>query len=349
MRRPNGTGSIIKLSGNRRLPYAVRIPARDRYGRVQQKYLSYHKTSLEAQQALDQYNTDRAASAVPAPDKLSMTLQDVYNNWSSREFKRAGAASVRSRKASWKRLSALKDYKMRAITVDHLQEIIDEDEETGASQSKINNDRGLMIALYKYAMERDIVTKDCSKYVKTPQVGPKYTKGVISDTQLKQLERLAADGFPWADTVLMLCYTGFRITEFLTLTPFSYHADECFLQGGIKTDAGRDRIIPVHPKILPYLEHRLSMRGETIICDGTGKALEYKWYKEKAFSGVAIAIGLPQATPHWCRHTFSTRLHAAGVGALEQKRLLGHADSSVTDHYTHTDIRILSEAILKLA
>lgn len=238
---------------------------------------------------------------------------------------------------------------MRAITVDHLQEIIDEDEACGASQSKINNDKGLMIALYKYAMERDIVTKDYSKYVKIPQVGPKYFKGVLSDPQLKQLEQMAQSGFLWADTVLMLCYTGFRITEFLTLTPFSYHADEHYLQGGIKTDAGRNRLVPVHSKIAPYLESWLAKHGETIICDDNGKPLDYKWYKEKAFAAVVAELGLPEATPHWCRHTFSTRLHAAGVAELEQKRLLGHADKDVTEHYTHTDITQLAKAIQKLA
>ena len=53
---------------------------------------------------------------------------------------------------------------------------------------------------------------------------------------MKKLEQLAADGFPWADTVLMLCYTGFRITEFLTLTRFSYDVTGNYLRGGIKTD-----------------------------------------------------------------------------------------------------------------
>lgn len=349
MRRANGTGSIVKLDGNRRKPYAVRIPARDKYGRVRQQYLSYHRTSPEAQAALDAYNAGRAAYSVPEPNALSVTLQEVYDLWSAREYQRAGAASVRSRKASWKRLSVLKDHKMRSITVDHLQEIIDEDEEAGASQSKINNDKGLMIALYKYAMERDIVTKDCSKYVRVPLVGPKYVKGVISDPQLKQLEQMAQAGFPWADTVLMLCYTGFRITEFLTLTPFSYHPEEQYLQGGIKTDAGRNRPVPIHPKIEPYLDNWLKRHGETIICDDSGKQLDYKWYKSKAFATVVAELGLPEATPHWCRHTFSTRLNVAGVAELEQKRLLGHANKDVTEHYTHTDIAQLTKAILKLA
>lgn len=85
MRRANGTGSIVKLSGNRRNPYAVRIPARDKYGRIRQRYLSYHRTSPEAQAALDAYNAGRAAYAVPEPDALSVTLQEVYDLWSARD------------------------------------------------------------------------------------------------------------------------------------------------------------------------------------------------------------------------------------------------------------------------
>ena len=56
-----------------------------------------------------------------------------------------------------------------------------------------------------------------------------------------------------------------------------------------------------------------------------------------------------QATPHWCRHTFATRLHAAGAQELEQKRLLGHANKDVTEHYTHTDLEQLRAAIRLLA
>ena len=51
MRRPNGTGTITKMSGARRKPYAVRVPARDRKGRVVQKYLSYHATMRDAMEA----------------------------------------------------------------------------------------------------------------------------------------------------------------------------------------------------------------------------------------------------------------------------------------------------------
>ena len=61
------------------------------------------------------------------------------------------------------------------------------------------------------------------------------------------------------------------------------------------------------------------------------------------------AIDCPQATPHWCRHTFASRLHAAGAEELAKKRLLGHSDRDITEHYTHTDIEQLKAAIQLLA
>ena len=78
MRRPNGYGTVTKLSGTRRCPYAVRVPCINRRGHVQQKYLSYHATAGEAQRALDEYTRQAAGGLAPPPDKLSVTLADVY-------------------------------------------------------------------------------------------------------------------------------------------------------------------------------------------------------------------------------------------------------------------------------
>ena len=104
---------------------------------------------------------------------------------------------------------------MREITLDELQAVVDRDEKAGLSKSSIQNDKSLMKALFRFAMERDIVMKDYSEFVELPSVGAKHEKGAFTDIQLKQIENLAAEGFPYADSVLMLCYTGFRITEII--------------------------------------------------------------------------------------------------------------------------------------
>ncbi len=344
MKRANGTGSIIDLGPNRRRRYAVRVSYQERPGLWKQRYLSYHRTAREAQEALEAH-----LRAGTQPAALATTWGDVYAQWAEKKYRRANPASIASYRASWGRLRALEGREMCRVTIDDLQRIIDQDEAARLSQSSINNDKLLMKALFKHAMERDIVVKDYSAFVEMPNVGTKQERGAFSDLQMQHLEELVRQGFPWADTVLMLCYTGFRISEFLGLTRASYHPEQGgYLQGGLKTDAGRDRIVPVHPKISPYLATWLAREGDTIICNEHGKKLNADRYR-KLFSEVAAALGIPQATPHWCRHTAASRMKMAGMDELAIRRILGHANKDITEHYTHVDIGFLAAEIQKLS
>lgn len=342
MRRANGTGSIVNLGPNRRRRYAVRVSYLERPGLWRQKYLSYHRTAREAQDALDKY-----LAANKAPQVLAATWGEVYEQWSAKKYQRAGAASVNGYKASWGRLSALEHKPMLNVTIDDLQAIIDEDERKGMSKSSIYNDKMLMKAMYKYALEREIVSRDLSAFVELPSVGVKVEKGALSEAHIDALRGLAEGGFPYADTALILCYTGFRVSELLALTPSSYHPEGQYLQGGMKTAAGRDRIVPIHPAIRSYIEAWLAKGGERIICGENGKGIVARTYRNH-FSHVAEKIGVPQATPHWCRHTAASRMKLYGVDDLAIKRILGHADANVTEHYTHVDIDFLSREIRKV-
>lgn len=351
MKRANGTGSIVKLSGNRRRPYAVRISGRNEYGHVIQKTLSYHEKVSDAQRALEEYRQKKESGTAPAVDKLDITVGEIFEAWKAREYRKLKPASINSHNAAWnKRVSRFAGRKMRSMTLDEWQAILDEDEDAGLSQSSINNDAILIKALYAYSMERDIVGKDYSKYLDIPSVGAKRPRDALTDIQVTKLEKLAEAGVPWADTALMLCYTGFRVSEFLSLTRFSYHPEAGgYLQGGLKTDAGKNRIVPVHPKIRRYLSAWLEKGGETIICDDCGKPIPVAKYREY-FQGLMARIGAPDATPHWCRHTFATRLHRVSTDPLTVKWLLGHSTKSdITAHYTHETIEVLQAAIRLLA
>ena len=77
MRRANGTGSVVKLSGNRRRPYLVKISTRDKDGYVRQVALSYHAKLQEAQEALEAYNRKATAGQAPRADMLSWTVGQV--------------------------------------------------------------------------------------------------------------------------------------------------------------------------------------------------------------------------------------------------------------------------------
>lgn len=342
MRRANGTGSIVKLSGNRRRPYLVKISARDKDGYVRQVALSYHAKLQEAQEALEEYNRKAAAGQTPSADMLSWTVEQVYTAWSEREYPRSGKSSVASHKASWnQRVSRYAARKMRSVTLDEWQAILDEGEDEGRSQSSINNDAILIRALHAYAMKRDIIGKDYSRYLDIPTVDIKVKKGALNDLQLAKLEELARAGFPGASEAMVLCYTGLRISEFLSLTPFAYRSEDGgYLQCGVKSAAGRDRIIPIHPKISAYVQQWLSAE----------KGMSSDRYRISVFTPVVEQLGIPEATPHWCRHTFATLLSRSGVDEIKVKLLLGHSlKGNVTATYIHPTPADLAKEVKKLA
>ena len=347
MKRANGTGSIVRLSGRRRRPWAVRISCRGEDGRTVQRLISYHARASDAQDALEDYNRRTPRGIGPVSD---MTVEQVFNGWSSREYRKLNKGSIASHNAAWrKRVSRFAGRKMRSVTLDEWQSILDEDERAGLCRSVIMNDAILIKALNRYAMERDIIAKDYSAYLDIPQAEVKCPRGALTEPQLRKLKQLAQEGAPYADTALMLCYTGFRINEFLSLTAQSYHPKGDYLQGGLKTQAGRERIVPVHPQIAPYLAAWLARGGETIVCRDDGRPMRDTAYR-RHFAELMARIGAEGATPHCCRHTFATRLHAAGVDPITVKWLMGHSTKAdITAHYTHKTLAVLRRGIQRLS
>lgn len=332
MRRSNGTGNVIKLSGSRRRPWAVRVPYRDQRGRVRQRYLSYHAKASEAQAALDDWCRTHTA---PETDRANQTLQQVYDAWSAARYPKISKQSADVHRAAWLRIAALGGKKIRAIGIDDLQGVLDDALASGLAPATVAKIKTTIRSIMAYAMERDYIIKDYSQFVRLPAAESRTKKDTISDLHLRRLEQMAADGVPWADTVLILCYTGFRVGELLDLTRFSLRREGGveYLVGGKKTAAGRDRVVPVHPKIARYVHAWAARSGDRLICKDDGSAMSVPAYRPR-FRGVVEALGLPDATPHWCRYTMASLLHRAGADPLAVKRILGHADSDITDHYT---------------
>lgn len=79
---------------------------------------------------------------------------------------------------------------------------------------------------------------------------------------MKKIKAAAQANVPYADIILILIYTGFRISELLALTPDDYIADQALLIGGLKTEAGENRHVPVLPVIKPYIEALVAKQGK---------------------------------------------------------------------------------------
>jgi integrase len=346
VKNPNGYGSVYKLSGKRRRPYVVSITVGgDGNGNMKRKILGTYADQATAKAALAEYNENKMDYR-----KIKIKLCDLYDEWKVTRYDEEGAVNPISKstadnyKAAWKYMKPLYQMEVREIKTLHMQKIIN-DASADKSHSTLHKIRVLFGLLMKHAMQNDIVRKNYAEYLKLPAHGPS-NKDRFNDMEIAAIERAAASGVPFADCVLMMCYTGFRISEFLSLTRFSYNPEENTLTGGIKTDAGKDRVVPVHPKIKYYLEKRLAQNGERIICkeDGTGYSTGY--FRTDCYGSCLRMIGVRNLLPHECRHTFSSMLDNTSASDKTKASLAGHRDHKMDrDVYIHKTVPELREAI----
>lgn len=154
--------------------------------------------------------------------------------------------------------------------------------------------------MYKYAVYSEIVTENKALYVHVNADNDTEHGTPFSDQEMQVLWNNTGD--PEVQLILIMCYSGWRIGEVLKLTT---NLEEKYFQGGIKTKAGKNRIVPIHSAIYHFAEQKV-MTQDGKLCVYTQqhhrKALFYPTLERLGI------VGNPKHTPHDCRHTF---LHCA--------------------------------------
>lgn len=206
-----------------------------------------------------------------------------------------------------------------------------------------------MTQLCSYAMEYHIIDTNYAALAKLPKMEAGKIRA-FTDLEFAKLEK------NWAtttggDACYVLCYTGLRVSELCQLTKFSYNPKTQMLQGGLKTDAGRDRSIPVHPKILPIIDRWYKASTGPLFPRPDGKAYNKDTFSKGVWKPCMQSLGLSdELTPHSARHTFGTRMSAAGVRPEDIQRIMGHTDYSMTANvYINQDDSTLKKAIARMA
>lgn len=330
-RLPNGFGSIKRLSGRRRKPYMC-LPTVKEYedngNPIYQGIIGYYETYEQAYLALADYNKKGGIGGF-------LTFSDVYEKWFNDKYilnkKRTYSDSlVTSTKSAYKNCSAIHDKAISEIKLDDLQNIIDKCTLKHSSQELIV---GLLHQVFDYAVKYDYVEKDYSKYVKI-RIADDDEKGVpFTEDEIKILwdHKENAD----IQIILMMIYTGFRIRELETLTLDV--KERCF-RGGLKTEAGKNRVVPIHDCVWEYAKSFDSA------------LFNAKSWRIRHFYPVMKKLGLENTekglrhTPHDCRHTFSWLCDISGVDATSKHIIMGHSlqgdvEKTVYSHRTVEDLR----------
>lgn len=345
VQRANGAGSVYKASGNRRKPWCVVVTSKwaikGKKAVQKRKVIGYFESEEKARETLARYNLD------PSVKKQDLTLEQLYEEWVIVHQRKASKKTMDSYRYAWNHLSQLKNHNFVDIRTGNLQLIIDSMNSEGKGRSSINKVKVLAGLLFRYAMQNDIITKNYAEFIALPKE-TKSEKEIFTDLEIATIEK-HADHVPYADMILILLYTGLRVSELLDLTPFNINLKEGYMVAGGKTEAGTNRTIPLHPKIVKHIEKRVKSGTDYLFIAMKGNKMDQQNYRTRYYYPVLEAMGITKRSPHACRHTFATMLSNHGADMKSTQALLGHTDYAFTANvYTHKNVDELKKAVYLL-
>ena len=316
---------MYKLSDKRAKPWVAMNGAG--------KLIGTYATSGEAVEMLDQFNADQTPL-----NRKDYTFSDIYEQWSPNAFAKIGEKSRASYEDAYAKSTDLYQKRIRDLKTDDYQKIIDNLVKQGFSRSLCEKQRLLFSQLCQYAMKQDIIDKNYAKFLELPCRDEVKTR-ILSDDEMDRIFKMVSDP-QYSDTAkitLVLCYTGMRINELLRMERANVHLTDRYMIGGEKTEAGRNRTIPIHETIVPYIAEWLHGNTTKWLLHTSADTARDADNVRKAFRRLMKACDIEGVTPHTCRHTAATKLVAAKVQPEIIKQILGHSDFSMTvNRYTHT-------------
>lgn len=290
-------------------------------------------------------------------------VREVFERFYTYKFgpdaaKKLSPETAANARSIFKKLAAVEERRMDDLSVDDLQEVVNS---VGLGKTMVQKTVTLLRQLYRYALARELCTKNPAQYIVMPDVPDHVHCQDFTDEELGILWAHAQD--PVVRMVLIMCYSGFRIRAYETLET---NLREGYFRGGVKTAAGKGRIVPIHSAIRPLVMRALEEDGG-YLCGLRQGAFCVRMKKKMLELGIdgedGASVGnvgqnemIPRNgmhrhhTPHSCRHTFSRLCESYGVREADRRRMLGHSfGNDITNGvYGHRRLEELREEIEKI-
>jgi integrase/recombinase XerC len=217
--------------------------------------------------------------------------------------------------------------------------------EQGYTPQSVNRKISTIKAFYRYLMNNDVVSSNPATNLILPKIRRKIP-GFVEENRMNQLldTGFFADDFRGTrdNLIITLLYgTGIRLSELLNIKERDVDIKECLIK--VLGKRKKERIIPYPRSINPLIEKYISLRNqevgrhsEVLLVSEKGKPV----YEKLIYRVVTNYLGkitlLEKKSPHVIRHTYATHLLNRGADLNAVKELLGHANLSATQIYTHT-------------
>lgn len=318
MKLPNGYGSVSKMSGKRRRPFMIR-----KNGKV----VGYTKTREEGLELLAEINKD----GFNPENNLSFT--EVYELLVKSRFPHISKSTQSQFKGKYKLCKDLYKLPYATLRQKHFLSVLDKAPTLESRRKTLQ----FLRAMDKVAFDYDVITKQYTQTIENIK-NPNVTKRKPFNEEEIQVLWKNKD-LENVDLVLILIYTGMRSGELAALKIEDVDFEKGIMRGGNKTKAGRNRIIPIHPKIEILIKNRIELSKRSTVLNFGDKQL--RLYFKRVMNSLNM-----KHIPHECRHTFRTRLDNLDVNKNVIDMIMGHSGNGVGERvYTHKTVQQLIDAV----
>lgn len=340
MRNPNGYGSVVKLGGKRRKPFAVQVTKGfDRNGKQIRKYIGYYETRKEAMYVLSMYNANPYDL-----DNQDITFLEVLEKYLDTKKSKVSAHRLKTVESMTKHLHPLCNLKFKEVKLQNLQLLFNKLAEN-LSTGSLKGIKSIVTAIYDYAMKIDIIDKNIASYIDLPRHKKVVNRQIFTLQEIELLKFESATN-QIAKILYVLIYTGFRINEILKMKIKDVDLANRTMTGGSKTEAGQDRIVPIHPKIFEIIQEQVLGNEEHLFESKRHKKVTYQTFYRKF--NIYMEEKCMDHTIHDTRHTFATLLTEVSSNKAAITGIIGHTDINMTQHYVHTDVEKMRKEIEKI-
>lgn len=281
MKRANGTGCVTKLSGNRRNPWYAKVPdGYDEKGHIIQKILSddkgqkYFPDRTIPDLLLANWNKEKGNIDI---DKSDYIFSQVYKDYKKKNFptkeeieyekrnhKKAkgklGKSVASNLQSAYNKCTKLHNRLYKSLKKEDFEDIILNTVGCGTVIYSLSN---LFNKLDNYALEHDIILKGYAHLLKITEdmYIPTQNEGIPYSYQ--EIDIIwNYKGQLVADITLSTIYTGCRIEELLFTKTEDVFLEDGYFIAGLKTTAGKRRIIPIHDELLPIFKEHYDPNNE---------------------------------------------------------------------------------------
>lgn len=276
-------------------------------------------------------------------NRIRMTMEEVYFAWKSSYKSRVDKSTMNCYVSAYKHFAPLHGVFMDLITAEDLQACMDDCDAGKRTHQNMRTTAGL---LWGYAIDKNIIDRDVTRNLYTGK-GQSVQREPLTPEE-EQVVFRAIGSERYAEYIYCLCYLGYRPGEFLRLRKdqlfcanISEEGDPVYVWyfvNGIKTEAGRDRIVVVPDVILPYIIERTYIPGtdlmfpmyqfdrkkEKLLCF---KEMTDAYFRESVFKPMMKKLNIAEGkVPYGARHSYANKLKNANGLDQDKAALIGHSD-----------------------